>query len=80
MASSLAFTLDVDSHVTDTLQQQATDAMDALLARSSTSAPNDPNGVGVNVGVNEQTRQHVDTRIRAESNSKQAWSGGDSNP
>ncbi len=67
--ASVAFTLDVYSHVTETMQREAARTMDAILSES------DPNRVGVNVGVTHQTRQQVDTRT----NTSQEWAGQDSN-
>ena len=71
--ASVAFTLDVYSHVTETMQLEAARTMDAILSES------DPNRVGVNIGVTHQTRHQVDTRITLDSNSKQGWAGQDSN-
>ena len=62
--ASITFTLDVYSHVTETMQREAARTMDAILGES------DPNRVGVNVGVKHQTRHQVDTRITSDSNSK----------
>jgi integrase len=71
--ASVAFTLDVYSHVTETMQREAARTMDAILGES------DPNRVGVNVGVTHQARHQVDTRITLDSNSKRQWAGLDSN-
>ena len=71
--ASVAFTLDVYSRVTETMQREAARTMDAILSES------DPNRVGVNIGVTHQTRHQVDTPITSDSNTKRGWAGQDSN-
>ncbi len=77
--ATVAFTLDVYSHVTETMQREAADAMDAILSDPHRSVDAKSKRVGVNVGVNEQTRREVDIRITPNSNTKRGWADQDSN-
>ncbi|MBV9100379.1 MAG: site-specific integrase, partial [Candidatus Dormibacteraeota bacterium] len=77
--ATVAFTLDVYSHVTETMQQEAANAMDAILTDGISHDGVNSTRVGVNVGVKEQTRHKVDTPIIPDPNTKPRWAGQDSN-